>query len=245
MSKKKGFSIDEKAVKVEEYLAANPHPHTLKELVALLPKATGVIPQSVEEVLELLLSEGRISSEKIGVSVFFWKFAPTADKGAKEAPTRGRRVPLESIRDPQILAERLAAARAMSMKLASDIAARAAVAGSAEERLALNEGIARLTAEVKERQRRLRAVAAFDPSILSQLSSATQVAFEAANRWTDNLFILEQFCSSRLKISTREFRKRFGLPHNLDFFGYDTEDDVSDDAPAEEPLADRKRSAPR
>ncbi|RNF04931.1 hypothetical protein TraAM80_05000, partial [Trypanosoma rangeli] len=76
--KKRGLSVEEKVSRVEEWFFSHPTPYTLKELLVVLPKATGVILQSIEECLELLVSENRISQKKIGVHVLFWWFPKTA-----------------------------------------------------------------------------------------------------------------------------------------------------------------------
>lgn len=74
---KKGFTIEEKVIKVEEWFHHHPEPFVLKELLSLLPKHTGVIFQSIPEVLELLVSEERLSQEKIGIQTLIWWFPKT------------------------------------------------------------------------------------------------------------------------------------------------------------------------
>ncbi|TPP52231.1 Mnd1 family protein [Leishmania donovani] len=76
--KRKGLSIDEKAILVERWMAAHPQPYTLKELQQLIPKHTPVIYQSVEECVQLLVAEGRIEEDRVGVSTLLWRFPPTA-----------------------------------------------------------------------------------------------------------------------------------------------------------------------
>ncbi|KAF8296913.1 hypothetical protein TcBrA4_0069370 [Trypanosoma cruzi] len=76
--KKRGLSIEEKVSRVEEWFISHPTPYTLKDLLLVLPKSTGVIPQSIEECLELLVSENRICQKKIGVHILFWRFPKTA-----------------------------------------------------------------------------------------------------------------------------------------------------------------------
>eukprot|EP00906_Rhabdomonas_costata_P001138 RCo001745 len=54
MSKKRGLSADEKVQKTKEFLLEKREPFTLKELERLLPKAKGVVFQSVKECLAVL-----------------------------------------------------------------------------------------------------------------------------------------------------------------------------------------------
>ncbi|KAG5503440.1 hypothetical protein JKF63_05579 [Porcisia hertigi] len=81
-AKKKGLSIDEKVVLVEQWFSAHPQPYTLKELLQLIPKQTPVIYQSVEECVQVLVAEGRIEEDRVGVSTLFWKFPPTVTQQA-------------------------------------------------------------------------------------------------------------------------------------------------------------------
>ena len=49
-------------------------PFTLKELEKLLPKAKGIIWQSVKPCIETLVADGVVQSDKIGINVFYWAF---------------------------------------------------------------------------------------------------------------------------------------------------------------------------
>ncbi|CAG9574568.1 conserved hypothetical protein [Leishmania major strain Friedlin] len=89
--KRKGLSIDEKVVFVERWMAAHPHPYTLKELQQLIPKHTPVIYQSVEECVQLLVAEGRIEEDRVGVSTLFWRFPPTATQLASRSSRQPER----------------------------------------------------------------------------------------------------------------------------------------------------------
>lgn len=76
--KKKGLSMEEKVVLVERWITAHPQPYTMKELQQLIPKHIPVIYQSVEECVQLLVAENRVSQDRIGVSTLIWKFPLTA-----------------------------------------------------------------------------------------------------------------------------------------------------------------------
>ncbi|GET88939.1 hypothetical protein, conserved [Leishmania tarentolae] len=83
--KKKGLSIDEKVILVEKWMNAHPQPYTLKELQQLISKHTSVIYQSVEECVQILVAEGRIEEERVGVSTLLWRFPPTATQLASRS----------------------------------------------------------------------------------------------------------------------------------------------------------------
>ncbi|KPI86964.1 hypothetical protein ABL78_3955 [Leptomonas seymouri] len=75
--RKKGLSLEEKVVLVECWITAHPQPYTMKELQQLISKQTPVIYQSVEECVQLLVSENRVQQDRVGVSTLFWKFPLT------------------------------------------------------------------------------------------------------------------------------------------------------------------------
>lgn len=76
-SAKRGMSMEEKVQKVDQWFQQHPVPYLLKELTISIPKATGVVYQSIEEVLETLVSEYRVCEEKVGVHTLYWCFPPT------------------------------------------------------------------------------------------------------------------------------------------------------------------------
>lgn len=76
--------MEEKVVKVEAWFHEHPEPYVLKELISHIPKATGVIFQSIPEVVELLVAENRIFQEKIGIQTLIWWFPTTREQEKKK-----------------------------------------------------------------------------------------------------------------------------------------------------------------
>lgn len=50
----------------------------LKELEKIAPKEKGIISQSVKEVVQSLVDDGLVDTDKIGSSVYFWAFPSKA-----------------------------------------------------------------------------------------------------------------------------------------------------------------------
>lgn len=48
--------------------------YTLKELETLIPKECGLAAQVVKDVLQTLVDDGSVHSDKIGTAVYFWSF---------------------------------------------------------------------------------------------------------------------------------------------------------------------------
>jgi len=43
------------------------------------------------------------------------------------------------------------------------------------------------------------------------------VAFEAANRWTDNVFCIRSWCQKRFSVEAKDFDKQFGISEDFDY----------------------------
>lgn len=39
---------------------------------------------------------------------------------------------------------------------------------------------------------------------------------ECANRWTDNIFSLQSFCSNKFSLAKSDFDSQFGIPDDFD-----------------------------
>jgi hypothetical protein len=50
----------------------------LKELEKIAPKEKGIVMQSVKEVLQSLVGDDLVDSDKIGSSIYFWSFPSKA-----------------------------------------------------------------------------------------------------------------------------------------------------------------------
>lgn len=46
----------------------------LQELEKIAPKEKGIIAQSVKEVVQCLVDDGLVDTDKIGTSIYFWAF---------------------------------------------------------------------------------------------------------------------------------------------------------------------------
>jgi len=211
--KKKGLSTDEKVAKIEEFFVEHPEPFTMKELLALIPKAKGVIPQSIEECVELLISERRAASEKIGVSVFFWRFVTTPSSGTEASRSSYASLSVAELR------QRINALRTSETELTETIATREGLLGDGASRQERRSLLSSLEMELRSLQQSLADAAEHDPRCIQQVMAAVTIAQDASNRWSDNVFLLEQHCVQRQGIDRSTFRKLFHIPPQFDYVG--------------------------
>lgn len=74
MSKRKGVSFEEKRIRLLQLFYERKEFFTLKELEKITAKEKGIVAQAVKDVLQTLVDDGLVKSEKIGTSVYFWTF---------------------------------------------------------------------------------------------------------------------------------------------------------------------------
>ena len=70
----KRLTMDEKRKKAVEYFHETNDYYTLKELEKSLPKVKGIVGQTVKEVIEGLVADGLVTTEKVGTSNYYWSY---------------------------------------------------------------------------------------------------------------------------------------------------------------------------
>ncbi|XP_078005175.1 meiotic nuclear division protein 1 homolog isoform X5 [Phascolarctos cinereus] len=77
-SKKKGLSAEEKRTRMMEIFFETKDVFQLKDMEKIAPREKGITAMSVKEVLQSLVDDGMVDSERIGTSNYFWAFPSKA-----------------------------------------------------------------------------------------------------------------------------------------------------------------------
>ncbi|XP_022961006.1 meiotic nuclear division protein 1 homolog isoform X2 [Cucurbita pepo subsp. pepo] len=192
MSKKRGLSLEEKREKMLQIFYDSQDFFLLKELEKLGPRK-GVISQSVKDVVQSLVDDDLVSKEKIGTSL------------------RNVYRKLES--DLQTSKNRLEELTEQSNALKK----------GREESEEREEALAQLKAiELKHKELKDEMVqyADNDPAAFEAMKNAIEDAHAAANRWTDNIFTLRQWCSNNFpqaKEQLENLYKEVGITDDFDY----------------------------
>ncbi|XP_075786191.1 meiotic nuclear division protein 1 homolog isoform X1 [Pelodiscus sinensis] len=170
MSKKKGLSVEEKRTRMMEIFFETKDVFQLKDLEKIAPKEKGITTMSVKEILQSLVDDGMVDTDRIGTSNYFWAFP------SKALHARKRKLEaLESqFAESSQKKERLQQSIEKSKIGRQDTAERAALI---KELAALREKKEQLKAEIDTYQE-------CDPDVVEEIRQANKVAKEAANRWT-------------------------------------------------------------
>eukprot|EP00668_Euglena_longa_P011601 GGOE01014009.1.p1 GENE.GGOE01014009.1~~GGOE01014009.1.p1 ORF type:complete len:206 (-),score=78.21 GGOE01014009.1:223-840(-) len=203
MSKKKGLSMDEKYEKAKEFLLQRKEPFTLKELEKLLPKAKGIVWQSVKQIVDTLVADGVVQSDKIGSNVFFWCF-PSAQGRSLQA----------KVDQLQRRTEDLKRKRA-DLDKAVQVAKKGKV--DTPERQATLSQWEEVTSRHKELTLEIQKYAENDPEFLAKVEEYAQLAKDAANRWTDAVFMVKGYVKNKFNVEEERLNKEFGISADFDY----------------------------
>ncbi|WCJ42616.1 hypothetical protein M5689_023413 [Euphorbia peplus] len=205
MSKKRGLSLDEKREKMLQIFYDSQDFFLLKELEKSGPKK-GVISQSVKDVIQSLVDDDLVFKDKIGTSVYFWSLPSSAGNQLRNIYNK--------------LDSDLQSSRKRHAELVDQCTQLKKGREDSDER---EEALAELKAiQLKhdELKAEMGQYADNDPAALEEMKKAIEVAHAAANRWTDNIFTLRQWCSntfSQAKEQLEHLYNEIGITEDFDY----------------------------
>lgn len=205
MSKKRGLSLEEKREKILQIFYDSQDFFLLKELEKSGPKK-GVISQSVKDVVQSLVDDDLASKDKIGTSVYFWSLPSCAGNQLRTVHRK--------------LNSDLQSSKKRHAELVDQCEALKKGREESDER---EEALAELkTIEMKynELKEEMEKYADNDPAAVQAMKEAVEVAHVAANRWTDNVFTLRQWCSNNFPQAKEQLENMYQEAGITDEFDY-------------------------
>ncbi|KAJ9600763.1 hypothetical protein L9F63_001078 [Diploptera punctata] len=203
MSKRKGVSADEKRNRMLQLFYEKKEFFQLKELEKIAPREKGIIAQSVKDVVQNLVDDGLVDTEKIGTSVYFWAF-PSKAKHAKT-------------RQLETLTEKLESATKKLKTVKENVDAAKVGREPTDERNEILKKLAELKTKEADLLKEIQKYQDSDPEVLDKMKAQTEVAKEAANRWTDNIFAVKSWCKNKFFIEESVLDKQFEIDPELDY----------------------------
>jgi hypothetical protein len=204
-SKKRGLSLEEKREKMLQIFYESQDFFLLKELEKMGPKK-GVISQSVKDVIQSLVDDDLVAKDKIGISIYFWSLPSCAGN-----QLRSVRQKLES--DLQGSNKRLA-------ELVDQCEALKKGREESEERTEALTQLKDIEKKHKDLKNEMVQFADNDPATLEAKRNAIEVAHQSANRWTDNIFTLRQWCSNNFPQAKEQLEHLYteaGITEDFDY----------------------------
>lgn len=177
-------------------------PFLLKELEKIAPKQKGIVMQSVKDVVQSLLDDNMCRCERIGTSNYFWDFPSEAAikrKNRSDALDKEIEQLDSKKRELNGLIEQAQLGREET-----------------DERKSLVEELAEIEEQWKQQQQELQQFKECDPALMKRKREEAKTAKEAANRWTDNVFIMQSWVRDKFNMEAADFNKYFGVPSDFD-----------------------------
>ncbi|MCL7051311.1 hypothetical protein MKW94_011246, partial [Papaver nudicaule] len=204
-SKKRGLSLEEKREKMLQIFYDSDDFYLLKGLEKLGPKK-GVISQSVKDVIQSLVDDDLVLKDKIGSSIYFWSLPSCAGNQLRNVSNK--------------LGSDL---KSSKKRLAELIEQRDGLKKGREDSDEREEALAELkTVETKynELKSEMGQYADNHPATLEAMKNAIEVSHAAANRWTDNIFTIRQWCSNNFPQAKEQLEHLYteiGITEDFDY----------------------------
>ena len=176
-----------------KYIQESGTAHTIKELEKALPSVASINSMQVKDYLQALSDENKIHVEKIGSGNWYWSFL-SEEKHARDSTIRALEVEKTKI-------EALVQGLEDQMREANERR------GDDNGRAELVERNIVLDAELSELRRELEQYKDGDPTEVERRRKETDGFKASAEKWTDNILILESHLKSVLGGDTQ------GLEH--------------------------------
>ncbi|KAJ9089599.1 Meiotic nuclear division protein 1 [Entomophthora muscae] len=173
----------------------------LADLQKEMPKT---IANQLKELLQELVSDNLISSDKIGTSTYYWSF-PSQTYSLK---TERLKILKDEIDALEVQYQNNEEKRLEYEKEMAEV--------DETERKTAMQKLESLESKHSSIKTELEELKDFDPKLIEEIENHMSDFKEAANRWTDNIFSLESFCVKKFGMDKAAFRKAFGIPSDFD-----------------------------
>uniref|UniRef100_A0AAR2JKR8 Meiotic nuclear division protein 1 homolog n=2 Tax=Pygocentrus nattereri TaxID=42514 RepID=A0AAR2JKR8_PYGNA len=203
MSKKKGLSLEEKRSRMMEIFFETKDVFQLKDIEKIAPKSKGITPMSVKEVLQSLVDDNMVDSERVGTSNYYWAFPSKA--------LHARKHRLEDLEKQH--------AEGKQRRVALQQAVEKAKEGrqDTKERAALQKELQSLREQREKLRTELEKYKECDPEVVQEMRKENITAKEAVSRWTDNVFAIKSWAKRKFAFDDNQLDKAFGIPEDFDY----------------------------
>jgi len=203
MSKKRGLSLEEKRNRMLEIFYEKKDAFQLKDLEKVGPQEKGIVAQSVKEVVQSLVDDGYVDSERIGTSVYFWAFP------SKATQVRKRKLDQLQGHETEVGGK------------TEEIVHEAKRAKISRDETPQREETVKKICAMQEEQKKLKKILEqyqdSDPVAIGRDRKDIKSFLEQGNRWTDNVFAFRSWLREKFTITEATVNGNFQIPEELDY----------------------------
>ncbi|XP_020849775.1 meiotic nuclear division protein 1 homolog isoform X2 [Phascolarctos cinereus] len=187
-SKKKGLSAEEKRTRMMEIFFETKDVFQLKDMEKIAPREKGITAMSVKEVLQSLVDDGMVDSERIGTSNYFWAFP------SKALHARKRKL--------ETLSTQFSEGNQKKENLQQSIKKAKIGRQDTEERASLSKELASLQQKKEELKAELEKYKECDPEVIEEIH---------------NIFAIRSWAKRKFGFEESKIDKNFGIPEDFDY----------------------------
>ena len=162
-----------------------------------------VVTQAVKDVVQGLVDDKLIDTDRIGASTYFWSFP-------SESVTN-KRSKLQTIESSIAIYE------ADISELKAKFQALKQERQESEDRTAKLEEVQLLRSQLASLTDRIERYAFIDPERVDAQKREFSDLLIHANAWTDNIFQLRSYCRNVFLMEENDFNANFGVPADMDY----------------------------
>ena len=197
------MSKEDKLQAMQDLMMESKDIWTLKDLERDCPKKKGINAMSVKEVLQELCDNDLVSFEKIGSGNFYWCFPSQAYNRRKVVENR--------------LTKNINDIEAEIKSLEAEIAELEPGREDCDERTKLDKEVEEFSQKISSVKHEAAKYEKLNPAGIREKQEQTKIAFDAANRWTDNIFSLSSWVEKKLGKPKSDFYKIFEISEDFDY----------------------------
>ncbi|KAI8340633.1 meiotic nuclear division protein 1 [Chlamydoabsidia padenii] len=198
---RKGVSAEEKRTRMLNIFHETCDVYQLKDLEKIAPKK-GITSQSVKDVVQSLVDDDLVVTDKIGISNYYWSFPSATAQNTKNK----LEAKLKALRQEEVLAEQLEKTIELEQLGREPSDDRDKLLAELQQALDIQTKIQQELKQYKE-----------SGSVNFELKeNAVMVAKDAVNRWTENVWGLQSYCTNKLGMERQQFDQSFNISDDFD-----------------------------
>ncbi|XP_065323018.1 meiotic nuclear division protein 1 homolog [Gordionus sp. m RMFG-2023] len=202
-SRKKGMTQDEKRGKLLEIFYEKKDCFQLKEIEKFASKEKKINSQIVKEIVQSLVDDDLVNSEKIGSSIYYWAFPSKAGQIRKVKIVQLQNDLLECSNKKNQLVEMIE-----NCKKGKE---------ESDEKNDIMKTISANEIIVNDLKQELLKYKDCDPKYIKDMQEKNLEIKDAVNIWTDNLFSSVSWLKRKFNVEESIINTQFNIPENLDY----------------------------
>ncbi|KAK0087094.1 hypothetical protein PV325_001763 [Microctonus aethiopoides] len=199
----KRVSLDEKRARMLQIFYEKKEFFTLKELEKIASKEKGIVVQTVKDVLQALVDDGFVHTDKIGSTIYYWTFPGEKIMQLEQRIADSNR----SIVEAEFKLQKL---DAECKKLQNENE------NTEEKRIILHE-LEQLNESEVELKKQISKFSNVDPEMIAKVQQQAEEKKTEVNMWTENIFAIQSWCKNKFNITEETLNKQFHIPEDLDY----------------------------